>query len=247
MTWDTIEVAHKAKVILGEDAITSMVLMKIATSVRSTLFIRDTRPRERFIGADFELWIESVQGKWLRYAVQAKKIDFKTGRYNSLAHQLPSAPFTPQIDLLQNYAVTARATALYCFYNNSNKPFRWNCSKPSNKKQLGCSVAPLSVVRAALKKRGGRSFEEIHKSPRTFPWRCLVCCRGKGLGHSSRFRGWPSEESNTHQSLPEELRGFDEGGIAVLKNASPEIVPGEDIWMPTFTLVVPRVRPSLHA
>jgi hypothetical protein len=173
----------------------------------SCVLFEDTRATESTKGCDFELWIGSTSSCWRRYAVQAKKIDFPSGRYASLAHKVGG---TPQIDILDEYAKANLAFPIYCFYNNSAKPFSWNCSLPKHSEQLGCSVTPSSVVRAALSKRGGKDFESIHKSAATIPWRCLVRCPAFINASVVRHNGWESLEGATHKQLPSALRRLQE-------------------------------------
>lgn len=244
LTWETIEAAHKAKITFGEDAITAINLLSLATMIGSAVFIQDTRSKEKLIGADFELWVGIPTGGWRRYAIQAKKINVSTGRYDNLSHHLQSSPYTPQIDLLQAYASANRAIALYCFYNHSLDPFIWNCPKPIDAKQLGCSLTPASVVQLALATRGGRTFKWIHDRPETIPWRCLVCCPSKNQKNQPYFNGWPSEESNFHKSLPDELLEFKAGGIRLLKKHPMGNELGISYWRPTFTIIIPSL-PSI--
>ncbi len=151
-TWRSIERFSRNRIHLGEDAITSINLDALAMAAPSCVLYEDTRVTESTKGCDFELWIGSDSEGWRRYAVQAKKID-SSGRYASLGHKVGG---TPQIDILEKYATANRALPIYCFYNNSQKPFSWNCPLPTQREQLGCSVAPSQVVRDALSRRGGR-------------------------------------------------------------------------------------------
>jgi hypothetical protein len=116
----------------------------------------------------------------LRYAVQAKKLDFKSNRYASLNHKVgggKSAEF--QHDVLEKYATANKAIPLYAFYNHiepSDYPSKWNCRLPFDVTKFGCTVTPLKNIKVALKKRGWRTFEKIHKFPETIPLRCLAVC-----------------------------------------------------------------------
>jgi hypothetical protein len=172
-TWRTIISTHRNHVQLGEDAITSYNLNALACAGPMNVSFEDTRVDESTKGCDFELWIGSDAMGWYRYAVQAKKIGVKTGRYAQLGHKVGGVL---QLDILERYAKANDAVPLYCFYNYVAGTVPWNCNYSIETEQLGCSVTPSTVVRAALKKRGGRSFAYIHKQRETLPWRCLVKC-----------------------------------------------------------------------
>lgn len=226
-TWRSIERFSKNRIHFGEDAITSLNLDALASARPTFVFAEDTRAAESTKGCDFEIWIGREQIGWRRYAVQAKKGQFSSGRYDSLAHEVRG---TPQIDILERYAIANRALPIYCFYNRSDRPYRWNCSLPDCAEQLGCSVAPLSVVRRALARRGGRNFGFLHSQIETLPWRCLVRCKrftqsmqlesSAGCGSAveapydgnSHHDGWPDLTESYYPELPAPLRALREHG-----------------------------------
>ncbi|MHA6882189.1 DUF6615 family protein [Ralstonia pseudosolanacearum] len=186
--WANISRYHKNGVSYGEDAITSALLVEIAEASPMNLLLRDTRPREGVKGCDFDLWIGSSSRGWYRYAVQAKKIDVPSEGYPKLNHKVGEHE-EPQIDILERYAGQGGATPLYCFYNYVARPItEWNCKLPKDDEQLGCTVAPSSVVRAALSMYGRRNFHSIHSDQRTRPLRCLWRCPDmlpQGAGHDA--------------------------------------------------------------
>lgn len=172
-TWRLIRDSELNRISMGEDAITSYHLTAIAAARPQNVLYEDTRVDESRKGCDFELWVGSDFLGWHRYAIQAKKIKPATGRYEALGHKVGGVR---QIDVLKKYAHTNNATPLYCFYNFSSSPAKSNCTDPADIEQLGCSIATVASIEAALKKRGGRSFQFIHSQPSTLPWRCLVKC-----------------------------------------------------------------------
>ena len=201
-TWRSIERFNRNRIHLGEDAITSNNLDALASAGPACVFIEDTRATESTKGCDFELWIGSSYLGWRRYAVQAKKIQVSSSRYGSLTHQVAG---TPQIDILDKYAKANKAAAIYCFYNYSLQPYKWNCNLPCEIEQLGCSVTPSSIVRAAIKKHGARNFEHIHSQTETLPWRCLVRCPNFTSKASLSHSGWPKLDEYLHKELPKSL------------------------------------------
>lgn|SRR5690606_8032375 len=125
--------------------------------------------------------------------------------------------------------------ALYCFYNYSARMHGWNCALPPASEQLGCSVTPSAVVRAALAGRGRRNFSWIHKQRSTLPWRCLVRCpllAVPSIGQR-RLEDWPALETHYHERLPASLRRLretekleDVGDTQDLFSADVELRPG---------------------
>jgi len=216
-TWHTIHSTHQNKVSLGEDAITSYSLHAIACVGPRNVVFEDTRVNEATKGCDFELWVGADATGWYRYAVQAKKIEVRSGRYSSLAHKVGSSL---QLDILERYATANNAFPMYCLYNYFPVADSWNCNYPKEIEQLGCSVTPSSVVRAALRKRGGRSFAHIHKQPQTLPWRCLVKC--PNLIPS----GSPSATAHLQPRLFPRLPGSLQG-LRELRSHITQLDPGE--------------------
>jgi hypothetical protein len=202
-TWRSIDRFSRNRIHLGEDAITSNNLDALASAAPSCIFIEDTRAQESTKGCDFELWIGSAYLGWRRYAVQAKKIQASSGRYSCLAHQVAGIR---QIDILDAYARANRAFPTYCFYNHSIKGYKWNCNRPVEVEQLGCSVTPSSIVRAALAKHGARNFTYMHSQPATLPWRCLLRCPNFIARAPLAHPGWSGLADCVYPSLPAALQ-----------------------------------------
>jgi hypothetical protein len=201
-TWRSIERFSRNRIHLGEDAITSNNLDALASAGPACVFLEDTRAQESTKGCDFELWIGSSHMGWRRYAVQAKKIQVSSSRYASLAHEVAGVP---QIDILDTYARANRALAIYCFYNHATKPYKWNCNLPLEVEQLGCSVTPSSIVRAAIATHGARNFTHIHSQQETLPWRCILRCPNFVSKAARGHPGWPSLAGSFHPKLPAAL------------------------------------------
>lgn len=175
-TWDRLDAGSRFQVLQGETAITDHLLLELARREHPSIQILKTPHfEEQKKGTDWEWWIGNSRAGWLRYAVQAKRLDLPTGGYPTLGHKVTG---TRQIEILERFAQSNEAIPLYCFYNHLEirdySPY-WHCHRPQNHRQLGCSVAPLEVVRDALNNRGARRFDWIHKN-RSLPWRCLVSC-----------------------------------------------------------------------
>lgn len=173
------QIAHARgrQIHLGEDAMTSQHLLALDAAYANDrrVAVIDTRIDEARTGADFELWLGNASQGWRRYAIQAKKLDVH-GRYPNLRHRINQTGVL-QLDVLDDYARLNRAMPLYCFYNDRiGLQNNCACSPTPEPAQFGCTLTPSSVVRKALKKRGGCNFDAIHSDPNTLFWRCLVKC-----------------------------------------------------------------------
>ena len=162
----------------GEETITDLLMMDLYVQ-GSTLahFEQTSKPNEAMWGTDFELWLGSKTKGWLRFAIQAKKLDLRTERYSSLTQANSNGP---QIELLEDYARLNRAAPLYCLYNHTDGADEFDhwhcCTQPVDLKELGCTVTPLSNIATAIDEWGGKNFDSIHKNKGTLPWKCLVSC-----------------------------------------------------------------------
>lgn len=204
VTWQSLSRAYRRRIHLGEDAISSYNLLTIDATLQNTVIVEDTRTNEATKGADFEFWIGHDSTGWFRYAIQAKRLSLSNNRYNSLNHKVNGIP---QIDILERYAHNNRAAPIYCFYNFSSSIPPWQCcSNFVESTQFGCTVAPLSVARRALSIRGGKTFNWMHYSKRTLPWRCLVACP-LHLDRSNACKNLLSSPdiNSYYEPLPEEI------------------------------------------
>lgn len=193
--WDRLADSLAFNISQGEETITDNLLLDLAKLNHPGLsLIKTPKNLESGKGTDWEWWIGNDHDGWLRYAVQAKKLNLEELRYDTLRHVIPGKPATHDLagnlvsaavppafqhDVLDTYATANDAIPLYAFYNHASysgyKDF-WQCPKPLQHKQLGISVTPLSVVQYALATRGERSFERMHEKPQTIPVRCLFHC-----------------------------------------------------------------------
>lgn len=186
-TWQRLHDAHDLEVRFGEETITDLLLLDLRRrQPRSAEFVQTPKSKEAHSGTDFEWWLGSDRVGWVRFAVQSKRIDLRSGRYSGLNHAVAGVP---QIDLLENYASKNDATPIYCLYNHRGNvvpSIHWHCCKyPCDKPQLGCTVTPSSVVRGTLSVHGVKNFHHIHSDQRTIPWRCLATC--------PRIRRWAGQ------------------------------------------------------
>lgn len=179
--WQRLESSKRFGISQGEETITDDILLYLASQNLSTIKVIQTpRSKEAIQGTDWEWWIGNSQTGFLRYAVQAKKLDLKTKKYSSLKHKVGnghSAEF--QHNILEKYANTNNAIPLYAFYNHldaTKLPQKWNCPLPLDHSKFGCTVTPLKNVKKAIQTRGCRTFDKVHSFPETVPLRCLAAC-----------------------------------------------------------------------
>lgn len=176
-TWERLELSETLKCSQSEETITDLNLMEMVRAGLPALRVyKATRQEESVRGFDWEWWIGSDRDGWWRYSVQAKRLDLQSGRYLSLRHKVNGRW---QIDLLSAFAFAQGSVPLYCFYNwappETCAP-AWQCNLPRENAQLGCTVVPLDVARAAHEPRARKSFGALHRDRRALPWRCLVAC-----------------------------------------------------------------------
>lgn len=176
--WRRIGESFRLGISQGEETLTDTILLSLAGSDTGRVRVWKTPKNiEREKGTDWEWWIGSHELGWIRYGVQAKKID-KKHRYLNLKHTNPTDGEL-QIDVLDRYCAANNAIPLYCFYNYCTLPNiedYWNCCEPFNKPQLGCTISPSIVARHAITNYGTKNFASIHSDQHTVPWRCLLSC-----------------------------------------------------------------------
>lgn len=215
-TWQRIHLGEIYKVSQGEETITDINLLELVkANCAEVQVVKTHKNKEKEQGTDWEWWIGNHRLGWLRYAVQAKKINPNSSRYDVLGHKVNNIP---QICTLEQYARINHAIPLYCFYNylkNSSISSYWRCNLSYEVEQFGCTVTPSRNVRTALSKRGARKFGFLHSFNDTKPWRCLVRCplmlqiyqTGSVNDTSLKF-----ENVFVYQNLPPELSAALETG-----------------------------------
>ena len=175
-TWRRLRDAARYGVQFGEETVTNLALLDLQRNrAHRMVFVQTPKAIEKVSGTDFEWWIGS-KGRWIRMAVQAKKLDVPKGKYTQLRHKVRT---TLQIDLLKTYAKRNRALPVYALYNFtklSNYSSVWHCGQAVDCHQLGVTLAHISVMNQAVKKRSPSTFDAIHKHSSVIPWRCIMCC-----------------------------------------------------------------------
>jgi len=189
-TWQTLRDAKEFRISQGEETITDNLLLYLLRQKLPRLhLIKTPKDKEAMMGTDWEWWVGSRMRGFIRYAVQAKKLDAETHRYLKLRHevQTPRGP-ERQDSILKRYATANDAVPVYALYNYLDlpdfKPY-WNCPLPLAVEQVGVTVTSLANIEHAIANRGCRSFESLHSCGNTVPLRCLAICPSF---HPAKFR-----------------------------------------------------------
>ncbi len=209
-TWDRIRFGEELDCPQQEETITDINLLDLKRARLANVHVRKvSRKREARTGLDWEWWIGSDRTGWWRYAVQAKKMD-QSGRYDLRKKVRKRGQF--QLRILEEYARLKGCVPLYCLYNFSslpdNSPY-WNCNLSYDEPQFGCTVARLDVVKQAFRKRKPKTFEALHLTKGTVPWRCLIRCPLIVPATNGRTHPLVTESFShltPHETLPDSLR-----------------------------------------
>lgn len=215
----------------GEETITDLMMMSLyQEGFNVVIFEQTSRADESVSGTDFEFWLGSDQKGWFRFAIQAKKLDLKTGRYTHLWHENRRGE---QIKLLEHYARVNKAASLYCLYNYTEEVGEvghWNrCQRYPDVEELGCTVTSSSNIQEAIDTRGAKNFRSIHRKEDSMPLGCLISCTGVASSLEAMSEGvLPAGSSDAsplfdpascyHQELPRTLRP--DGSTVIGENRS---------------------------
>ena len=179
--WTDIDLANKYGTSFGEETITDSILLELAKQNYFNIRILQTpKPKETIQGTDWEWFVGSYRYGWMRYAIQAKKLNPNSHRYDNLNHKVGQPPNEDyQINLLRAFASANGAVPLYNFYNYYPKVTEadhWQCSKTFDRELLGWTFTTLTNVETAINTLGSRTFDKIHQLKTTLPIRCLFSC-----------------------------------------------------------------------
>ena len=163
----------------SEDTISDLAMLEIGRSGTNKIGVkRVSKRKERIVGFDW-LWVILRSGRFPTfYVVQAKKLQLNLSPSYSYGRLKYPAGTNYQIDALEAFANWLGAVPMYCFYNNVDDftaQTHWNCrvQQPPVPPQMGCTLAPLDVVRPVHDGTGPKNFRAIHWHPEVVPWRCL--------------------------------------------------------------------------
>lgn len=221
--WHGIDDANRYKLTFGEETITDLILLKLVKKNYFNLRILQTlKPLEAKKGTDWEWIVGTNTYGWIRFAVQAKKMNRKTAIYDKLNHLVGKPPHEDyQINILRTFATANGAVPLYQFYNYypaADRNLHWQCHLQYEQEMLGWTFTTLTNVDRALRQRGARNFTQLHQQKITLPVRCLFNCpRFKSyyrdtsiIGRRSDILGEPFTKLSR---LPDEFLTAREGGV----------------------------------
>lgn len=213
-TWERINLSWKYDISQGEETITDLLQLEIARLGAPYIqVIKTTKQFESKTGVDWEWWIGNDSFGWVRFVVQAKKID-ANGDYKSLTRKVRSRGKNQgyQHELLMRYGNTSNAIPLYCFFNHLDpslirKNDHWHCKDFYQPEQLGCSLVSGQEIVDTIDIRGCRTFDFIHQKESAHPWRCLFCRKCNYLSSLLMFSGYSANKPyKLFKSLPSALQ-----------------------------------------
>ena len=182
-TWEWLGQARQLKLSFSEETVTDIAALHIAGAALNQIKVsKTTKQQEKKFGIDWMWFIGNPTQGYIRYAVQAKKItlDESTNFSYRIRHPVDGMPGVGfQIELLEQFARRARATPIYCFYNNVDRSLatnHWHClarSQPDDIRQMGCTLVPLDAIQLVHEPYRRKDFASIHRDRRSIPWRCL--------------------------------------------------------------------------
>jgi hypothetical protein len=230
-TWERLEAAHALGISQSEETITDINLLEMARARLPRLRVyKATKAEESEKGFDWEWWIGSRLHGWWRYAVQAKRLESKSGRYRSLRHRV-GVRF--QIEILEDFARSQGAVPLYCLYNYVDSPVAvagWQCNLTVDEPQLGCTLVPLDAVKAAHRPRGSRRFADLHRHRHSLPWRCLLRCpyfAASSLDSGKHPLASAGIEPRKFADVPQMLRRYEDDADGVSAPLDPQYYRSE--------------------
>jgi hypothetical protein len=198
---------NKYACVPSEETITDRHLLQIAAEELPCLkILKASKNVEGRCGFDWEWWVGSQASGWIRYTIQAKKINLTTHRYNGIKQKLKGRF---QIDILTEFSQTHGSIALYCLYNGNLDwfgPACWHCYEDYDEKQLGCVLTPSVAVDDCLRREDTKALCTLMQR-NSVPWRCLFKCNKDHSRFS--FRGishcWADEipSFRVYRSLPD--------------------------------------------
>lgn len=233
---------------LSETSITDDILLELAMLNSPNIDLYKTPQNEECNrGTDWEFWIGRDE-RWIRYAIQAKKIDLKTGKYTQLRHKVGGKL---QLDILKDYATKNKSVPLYCFYNYRDTVDRirrcHHCCYPygyiDKPSQFGITITPLRIIEGLMDRpqAKNRTFDWIHQQRETHPWSCLVCCDWLCFPHyiwngeSPKFYNSPPKFSKQEKTDTETIQFMSEEALQALKMTD---FYNQEIGMPKVIAVI---------
>ncbi len=211
-TWENLREAKRLSVRYGEETITDILMLGLRRK-GFKLFKQTSLRDEAKYGTDFECWLGNCNMGWVGYAVQAKKLDFRTGNYRYLGHVVKGQK-KRQVKILKAYAKARKLTPRYCLYSHSFNVDRADlrcCSRQFPEGELGCTMTPAGAIEWAIATPGGKDFRSLQRDPRTVPWRCLAICPrlqkslSTGVINPDDLSPLLDTDSITHPRLPHDI------------------------------------------
>jgi hypothetical protein len=229
-TWTQIEAGERIGVRVGEESITDLLLLDLATRFPyPTKVVKWNRHQEaRRTGADWDWWfVDSKLRTGVGLRIQAKRIDYFNQRFSGFD---AANPYGPQREMLRLSGEREGLHPVYCLYLASPSPpvVPSLCPTPSTGNAphgaavFGCSLLGLGTIDRSLKV-GDQSLLALWGD--LLPWSCLACCEVMGSELITRVDGQAQRLAATADEKPAS-RITDNLPAEVLAVVDGEIRPG---------------------
>ena len=177
-TWNLLGDAKRLGASIYEETVTDLLSIDVMRNKGQVKVTQTTKIQESKSGTDIELWLKHHAGNdgWIRFAIQAKKLNILYERYGKLKSYKPKNQPYRQVLALETYVKNKKAIPLYLLYNYTGniQPTSWHCCRSFEPHQLGCTVAITATIHQAIK-TSQNNFNDLHRFPTTMPLRCLAC------------------------------------------------------------------------
>ncbi len=184
-TWDKVNRHHRNGIDPPEIGITAEIISRIRDEFnRDSNFGAWANPgyQEILHGSDVDIFVESLPGFFVWYAMQAKALKMN-GRYINLRDR-PNGEY--QWEKLLRLQQLSDCMPYYLLYNGrerySNRNLFDVCNRPFTTEQFGCSLVTVQNIKVVALRQDWNlnyinpRFEDLHPNYAS-PWRILTCCK----------------------------------------------------------------------
>lgn len=174
--WNLVIRNHRTNTQANEPGITNNIIAEIRDNVLSFPNIgvwANNGFREIDHGSDIDVFVETVPGVYIWWALQAKVLRLN-GRYEGVS-DLHRGEY--QWDKLVKLSTISGCVSRYLLYNGVSD-FVFNsldtCSRQFNESQFGCSLVKIDYFKRIALERNP-NFSDFHPDLAE-PWRIITCC-----------------------------------------------------------------------
>lgn len=168
IVWSKLKAAKSINYQLGEETLTDMLILRLGLQNFNDFNINAyTKSEEGKNGADWEMWLHDLNGKWLGFRVQAKVLNLEKNEYKQLHYKRQTAKL-----IIKARKETPKRIPLYLLYTMWDQKFDTSQTVLKDKEWLyGCSIIDAYKVFKKYKKT--RKLSQLLDD--MYPWHFLVC------------------------------------------------------------------------